>query len=87
MFLISFATGIISTGLYYTTDKEKSRDIQESKDLLLNIEPKYVKMFVIITMVSLFSQVVLQKKVNTEPSIKNVSLVTTAGNTKPQCPF
>ena len=90
MFLVAFITGILSTGLYYSTDKDKDKqnEIVDKKELLMNIQPKYIKLFVIVTMVSLFCQVILQNKQNVQLSInKTAPLVTTIDNTRQQCPF
>ena len=75
MFLVAFITGILSTGLYYSTDKDKDKqnEMVDKKELLMNIQPKYIKLFVIVTMGVLILPSLLQNKQNVQLSINKTA--------------
>ena len=74
-YIHSFIIGFISSILYIYSDKDT--ESYETEELFMNIKPKYVKLFVITTMTSLFvlttfsppinesNHTLLQHKVNT----------------------
>lgn len=51
-YIHSFIIGLISTSLFVYLDKDM--ESYENKELFMNIKPKYIKLFVTVTMTSLF---------------------------------
>ena len=89
MFLVAFITGILSTGLYYSTDKDKDKqnEMVDKKELLMNIQPKY-KIICDCNYDPYFAKLFSSNKQNVQLSInKTAPLVTTIDNTRQQCPF